>query len=480
MRFSESLRFRIQVWHGLLLAATLTGLSLAAYRYQAADHMRRVDDELREYGRLFRNKIAPPRRPDGAPVPPQELRPPGPRSALFDSVTNVSGVYYAIWRQDGSLQTHSNDIPADLERPEPPLNRRQLNERALRAQGRLAKIIEPFGAERTRLKLREAYQFTPQGECLLVGRSIERDQAELSRYAHWLEAISASVLALGLTVGWWITNHALRPIGLIVNTAKRIARGELDQRIPVSQPESELGGLSCALNDTFAQLEESFARQSRFTADAAHELRTPVTILLTQAQHALMRERDPATYQKTLEVCVNAARRLRGLTESLLELTKLDADAVPLKREPCDLAELSREVVTLVQALADERRIGFAGELAPAICRVDAARISQVLMNLITNALEHTPENGCITLLTGVRAGQPFFSVTDTGPGIPADHLPRIFDRFYRTDDSRNRRSGGAGLGLAICRAIAEAHEARLVATSQEGEGSTFTLSIPA
>ncbi len=321
--------------------------------------------------------------------------------------------------------------------------------------------------------------FTPGGECLLVGRSMEPEQTALKGYGRWLAAISASVLALGLAVGWWITTEALRPIGMIVSTAKKIARGELGERIPVRQKSSELGRLSVVLNETFSQLEESFERQSRFTADAAHELRTPVAIILTQAQHALMRERDGATYKLTLEACVSAARRLRQLTESLLELTTMDAGAVPLKLEGCDLADIARDVASMLQPLAAERGIEFTGELLPSPCDADAARISQVMLNLLTNALDHTPACGRVTFRTGMESGGAIFSVSDTGAGIAVEHLPRIFDRFYRTDDSRNRRTGGAGLGLAICKAIADAHGAKLEVSSVEGGGSTFLLRMP-
>ena len=394
---------------------------------------------------------------------------------MFDGVDG-SEIYYAVWRPDGSLQAHSTEMPIDLERP---ISLRPPPEFELREPHRPergGRRGDPFVGERSRGILREVYQFTPEGDCLLVGRSIERDNDVLAGYAHGLIAISISVLALGLTVGWWITTRAIRPIGLIVSTAKQIARGELGERIPVSQQNSELGRLSLALNETFAQLEESFARQSRFTADAAHELRTPITVILNQAQHALTRERDPAIYQQTLENCIGAARRLRQLTESLLELTRWDAGAIPLKLEECDLADLACEGMQLLRILAEERCVTIISELVPAICQANPAQISQILINLLNNALEHTSGEGCITIRTGIEGGCAFFSITDTGPGIPSSHLARIFDRFYRADDSRNRRTGGAGLGLAISKTIADAHGAKLEVQSVEGEGCTFTL----
>ena len=250
MIFPESLRLRIQIWHGLLLAVTLTGLALAAYRYQAADAMRRVDDELRERGRLVRDLFAPPRRQEGAQQPePGGLRPPGPRASIA-AWTDISGFYYAVWRSDGALQARSNNTPADIQRPP------RIPPRGGRIGGG-----DPFSAKRTRGYLREAYLFAPGGECLLVGRSMESEQAALRGYMRWLIAIFSSVLALGLAVGWWITTSAIRPIGFIVSTAKQIARGELGERIPVHGKNSELGRLSVVLNETFSQLEESFARR---------------------------------------------------------------------------------------------------------------------------------------------------------------------------------------------------------------------------
>jgi heavy metal sensor kinase len=379
---------------------------------------------------------------------------------MFEPVDSA-GFYYVVWRREGAVWARSNGAPQDIEIPARP------------AAGAVS------WGERTRGLLREVFTFTPPGECLLVGRSTAPEEAALREYGRWLAAISGGVLLLGLAIGWWIATRAIRPIGVITATARRIAKGELGERIPVRETESELGGLSSTLNETFAQLEESFERQARFTADAAHELRTPVAIILAQAQRALTRERDPVSYQQTLEACVNAARRLNQLTESLLELSTHDAGALVVKPAASDLAEIARETASLIQPIADDRRITLACELNGASCRADASRIAQVILNLLTNALDHTLAEGRVTLRTGIEAGHAFFAVTDTGPGIAAEHLPRIFDRFYRADDSRNRRSGGAGLGLAICKGIAEAHGGSLEVRSAVGKGSTFTLRIP-
>ncbi len=464
--FPESLRWRIQLWHGFLLAAVLAGFAFAAHQYLAVNDLRRVDAELRQRLRVLTDTLPGPRGPGGPGGPPpaaggpREFRLPPERAALFDAASGA-GYYFAMWRRDGSTWTHSGHAPQDIERP-------------ARRSG------ETFAqSERTRGLRREAFTFTPPGECLLVGRSIEGEQIALREYARWLAAISGAVLALGLAVGWLIATRAIRPVAVITSTARRIARGELSERIPIREKNNELGRLAIALNETFAQLEESFARQSRFTADAAHELRTPVAIILAQAQRVLTRERDAATYQHTLEACVNAARRLQQLTESLLELAAQDAGALALKIESCDLAELARETTDLLQPLLEERRLALTLALSPAPCPADPSRLTQVVLNLLTNALEHTPAEGTVTVQTDLTDGYATLSVTDTGRGIAPEHLPRIFDRFYRTDDSRNRRTGGAGLGLAICQSIAAAHGGTLEVSSALGKGSTFTMRIP-
>lgn len=462
MMFPESLRWRIQIWYGFLLAAALVGFGVATYRHQAANELKRLDGELRQRIRVLAQGLPGPRGPAAGPPPPpgtvRQFSLPAARAAMFDPADG-GGFYYVVWRRDGTVWSQSSSAPADIEKPA------------------LPRGSEGAQTERTRGNFREAFTFTPPGECMLVGRSMAAEQAELRDYARWLAAISAGVFAAGLAVGAWIAKRAFRPVAVITSTAARIARGEWSERIPVREKNSELGRLSTALNDTFSQLEESFARQSRFTADAAHELRTPVAIILSQAQRILTKERDVTTYQQTLETCVKAARRLQQLTESLLELATHDAGALELNAAPCDLAEIARESVALIQPIADERNIALHLELAPAPCSADAIRIGQIVLNLASNALDHTIE-GSITILTQMEGSTACITVSDTGSGISPEHLPHIFERFYRADDSRDRKTGGAGLGLAICKAIADAHGADLEAKSDVGKGSSFTLKI--
>jgi heavy metal sensor kinase len=314
----------------------------------------------------------------------------------------------------------------------------------------------------------------------MVGRSMAADMAAMHRLALSLFAAGAGVLALGMAGGWWLATRAIQPIAEISATAGKIAAGDLSQRISAADTDSELGRLAAVLNSTFARLEAAFSQQARFTSDASHELRTPVSVILTQTQTALSRERQPAEYRQTLEACQRAAQRMRKLTESLLELARLDAGQEPLKREPFDLARVARESIELVSPLATERNVVLRSELPPTPCVGDADRMAQVATNLLTNAIQYNRAGGEVRITSSLDNGTALLTVADTGEGISADLLPHIFERFYRVDQSRSRKQGGTGLGLAICKAIIEAHGGAIEASSQPATGSCFTVRIPA
>jgi signal transduction histidine kinase len=253
----------------------------------------------------------------------------------------------------------------------------------------------------------------------------------------------------------------------------------LSRRISLTETGSELGRLAVVLNSTFARLEAAFAQQKQFASDAAHELRTPVTVLLTQTQLSLGRERTPAEYRATVEACQRATQRMRKLIESLLALARLDAGQETMNRLNFDLADLARDGADWVRPLAEARGLALVLELAPAPapCVGDADRLAQVLTNLLTNAIEYNRPQGEVRVTTGVENDTAILTVSDTGTGIPAEDLPRVFERFYRSDKSRT--SGGNGLGLAIGKAIVDAHGGSIDVTSESGRGTTFTVRLP-
>ena len=257
----------------------------------------------------------------------------------------------------------------------------------------------------------------------------------------------------------------------------KISAGDLSQRINVAEAESELGQLAAVLNSTFARLEAAFAQQKQFASDAAHELRTPVSVILTQTQTALNREREAADYKQTVEACQRAAQRMRKLIGSLLELARLDAGQEVLKRLRFDFSKTVADCVELIRPLADERGVKIFTELSPLEIAGDSERLAQVVTNLLTNAIQYNQDGGEVRVKLESQDGLAVLTVGDTGAGIAAEDLPRVFERFYRADKSRS--SGNAGLGLAISKAIVEAHGGVIEVSSEPGAGTTVELRLP-
>lgn len=480
----KSIRWRLQIWYGVILIAVLVGFGLTAYEFERARQFRAIDAELQRRNSVLlaglalrdgprqggpRGERPPPEDElDGFPPfggPPEDRQPrggfrlPAKDAGLFGGMEKNS-FYYAIWRRGGQEIQHSTNAPEAISVPAQP---------------------NPNSGDipRQRDMYRESYHFTPMGECVLTGRSIAIDLAELRKFALLLTGVGSAVLLCGLAGGWFLASRAIRPINDISNTAVKIAQGDLSQRIDVADTENELGRLASVLNSTFARLDASFAQQAQFTADAAHELRTPVSVILAQTQTSLKRERNSTEYRDTVEACQRAAQRMRGLLESLLELARLDAGQEAMKKMRFDLSATVQECVELIRPLTQQRNIQVHGEFSPLEWSGDRERLSQVITNLLSNAIHYNKDGGEVRVAVQQRNGEATVTVADTGVGIAAEDLPRIFERFYRADKSRSNAAGRTGLGLAISKAIVEAHGGRLEVSSEPGKGTVFTLHLP-
>ncbi len=489
---SKSIRWRLQIWYGLLLLGVLAGFGFTAYELQRSKQFRSTDEELRrrvgELGNALRASGPPRERglpPRGAPRDgpglegqiggPPPFRPPGnapfdgpnrpplefhllPRhAALFDD-SDTNGFYYVVWSRDGTILGGSTNAPASIPVPTKPLTNGP---------------IPP----RLRGTFREAFQITPPGEVLLAGRSIAPELDELHRTALTLTGAGGFILLISLMGGWWLAGRAINPISDISAAAVKIAAGDLSQRINLADTSNELGRLGTVLNSTFDRLGNALEEQKQFTADAAHELRTPVSVVLTQTQTALTRDRTAAEYRETVESCQRAAQRMRRLIESLLELARLDAGQEPMKRERVDLAQSANDCARLLQPLAEERKVKIHCAVPVLGCTGDAERIGQVITNLVTNAVNYNKETGEVRITGEAANGSAIITVSDTGKGISPDDLPHIFKRFYRAEKSRT--AGRTGLGLAISKAIVDAHGGILEVESEVDKGTTFTVRLP-
>jgi len=289
-------------------------------------------------------------------------------------------------------------------------------------------------------------------------------------------------LALGIAGfgGYVLARRALAPVGRMADQARMVTAERLEERLPVVNPDDELGHLATVFNETFARLERSFEQLRRFTADASHELRTPLTAMRSVGEVGLREHRDEKAYREIIGSMLEEADRLGRLVDSLLTLSRADAGQVRLTPERTNLTELAREVVNHLGVLAEEKRQTISIETTgPVYATADRLVLRQAVINLLDNAIKYTPESGRIRVVVRDQPHGTALEVLDTGPGIATEHQAHIFDRFYRVDKARSRELGGTGLGLAIARWAVEAHGGRIELESQEGKGSIFRITLP-
>jgi two-component system, OmpR family, sensor kinase len=332
----------------------------------------------------------------------------------------------------------------------------------------------------------------PTGRLVTVAYDLS-DIQQTVRSLVWLQfGIGAAVLLVLGLAGSWVVHRSLRPLTEVEKTAAAIAAGELDRRVPERDPRTEVGRLSQALNGMLAQIQRAFAsseasaetartseeRMRRFITDASHELRTPLTTMRGFAE--LYRQGAARDMEMVMSRIESESRRMGLLVDDLLLLARLDAQR-PIEWNRVDLLALASDAVHDAQAVAPKRSIVmevFDGPGTPEVLG-DEARLRQVLGNLVTNALQYTPETADITVRVGTQGDDAILEVVDQGPGMSQQDALRIFERFYRTDSSRARISGGSGLGLSIVDSLVHAHDGNVSVTTAPGQGCRFYVSLP-
>jgi heavy metal sensor kinase len=319
---------------------------------------------------------------------------------------------------------------------------------------------------------------------LVVLRSLhpQRELLEQIRLTFaWLIPLGVLLAGVG---GYFLARKSLAPVAAMGAQVERISAANLHERLAVRNASDELGRLARTFNELLDRLDQTFERQRRFISDASHELRTPISILRGEAEVALSQaERTPQEYRESLAVLHEEAKRLANIVEDLFTLTRADAGEYRLARSDFYLDELAADCVRATRTLAQAKNLSLVA-VAPheMPVRADEDLLRRMILNLLDNAIKYTPEGGSVTLACSVAADGYELSVTDSGPGIPADMQSRIFERFFRVDRARSRtgRDGGAGLGLSIARWIAEAHLGRLDLERSDATGSVFKAHIPA
>jgi two-component system heavy metal sensor histidine kinase CusS len=314
-----------------------------------------------------------------------------------------------------------------------------------------------------------------------IAIDVSQKEKFLSRYRRWFWAVLLGAFAIFPLVGYRIARHGIRPVEAMAATAGRISSTNLRERILAEGYPFELASLAGTFNKMLDRLEESFERISRFSADIAHDLRTPVNNIRGEAEVALARARSIDQYRDVLESCLEEGVRLSDLIGDLLFLARAESPLTHLNRERVDVAELLGGMREYYEASAADRGISLTTDVGaePVIAELDRTLVQRAVGNLVSNAVAHTPPGGSVVLATNAEAATIRIEVSDTGAGIPPEALPRVFDRFFRVDQSRSQASGGTGLGLAIVQSIMLLHSGKVEIASQLGQGTRVTLRMP-
>lgn len=490
-----SLQLRLQLWLGAFLALLIGGFAFSVYRleaitfYHQVDHL--LDGRVSLVARDFRacelallhaggsDEITIPlslpspagddRRESFPPPPPHERIPVTLSADVLKTFADDTRDCFAVWTSDGILLSRSPGLPPPCDFPPPP------EENSLPAAPRDTRF-----QHLTRGEWRISFCYNEIGDCILAGVHIGKPQARLARLAAMVivGALAATLLGLGGIA--LILRPALRPLRDISDTTRRVSAGDLSARIPPSpRAPRELLDLSADLNRAYAALEAGFARERRFTSDVAHELRNPIAVILSETQLALRRDHEPAEYRETLQTCESTAQEMRSLVESLLQLARLENGSTPTGRIPLDLAALARKAADTLRPAAEARNTALSGPDAPCPVSGNPDQLLRLVLNLVSNAIDYSPAGATVRIDCSRTPAAAVLSVSDNGPGIDPADLPHLFDRFYRASRSRTRDSGHAGIGLALCKAIAEAHGGTLSVSSTPGQGATFTATFP-
>jgi two-component system OmpR family sensor kinase len=459
MKLFNSIRWRLQIWHGAVLLIVLTAFGFTAYQLAFENRFRMIDRDLQKAtDRLFQ-ACAPMGDAGKGKSPPDFSKTPVEMLAMMN-IPEPDDTYYAFLVNGAKLRASKN-APDEIPPPLSPSDGASIRMRGV---------------------LREQVLSRSPNMSLVIGRSVATDLDDLHRLAWIMGLVGAAVAAFGLIGGWWIANGTIRPIKDISATASKIAEDNLAERIRIPNAGNELGQLAQTLNSTFdrlhaayEQLQRALKRQTDFTADASHELRTPVSVILAETTSTLSRDRTGEEYKESMESIQRSARRMRQLTESLLALARLDS-AHSSEHVRCDVKTITNEIVESLRPLAEQHKVNLSQDLSPMQMNANPEQIGQVIENLLSNAIHYNRPGGSSRIKVAMENGTPTIIVSDDGPGIPEQDLPHIFDRFYRADKSRSQSNGRVGLGLAITKAIVDAHKGSISVSSQPGKGSTFTV----
>lgn len=326
---------------------------------------------------------------------------------------------------------------------------------------------------------RETYMRGPRNTRIVVGKSLVFLNSRMNIFGFRVFLTGAFFIAVGVFFSFAIASKMVRPLAQMSAAAELLSEKDLGKRLDIKHIDSELVGLAEVLNRLFSRLDASFTRQRQFTADASHELRTPLTVIRSVSELALSKVRTTLEYQETIEISLKAAERMTNLVNGLLALARLDSSNADFHLQQISLNDLVSESMGLFGAIALENQVELIADLQPVKIFGSHDGLSRMVDNLITNAITYNKPAGKVFITLACHDDKAVLEIKDTGVGISEEHLPFVFERFYRIDKARSRVLGGSGLGLAICKGVIEKHYGTIVAQSVLGEGTSFLIQLP-
>lgn len=459
MRFIRSIKFRLTIWYMVALVGLLLLFGIMAYFMLSRNLYQSLDDSLKTRAAQLENSM----QVNDSTIPLND--------GGDGDFQGQPGELVLLYGSDGTLLQRSGPV-VDVDDVDP------LVAQALTGRSSLV-TRETADGQEVRLYA------TPLGEesgvvgVGVVGRSPAGVKDVLRTFGVVLGFTGLVTVALAGVGGLFLASRVLKPVDRMTQTAQAIGESDLSRRIEVHS-DDELGRLASTLNQMMERLESAMDRQRQFTADASHELRTPLSVIEAESTLALRKERTGDDYQKSLESISQETAYMSVMIDKLLFLARSDAGKEQLNLEEVNLREVLDQLASDIGVLCQEKGLQFhLGSLEKLVVRGDRTRLKQLFRNLLENAIRYTPSGGSISVSAVRQERTALIAVRDTGIGIPAEHLPHIFERFYRVDKARSRADGGAGLGLSICQHITEVHGGRIEVESRVSEGSTFSVFLP-
>lgn len=464
---SFTIRTRLTVWYATLLTISLLAFALAFSYSLYVVYMNRLDNQITSVANMMVHTVV---RPSGQLMLPRDF------DVILERFFGIrtAGNYIQVLEPHGGVVARSSNLET-FSLPMSP------DTYVSALQGHtIIETVRKLGRYPVRIVTKPIFLREKVVAIVQVGSSLEGLDEIFHPLAYIFGIGIIASVATASVVGSFLARKALKPVAEITGMARRIGAENLNERLDIEVAQDEIGRLASTINEMIERLEKSFRQIKQFTADASHELKTPLTILKGEMEMALRSKDDVEYMREVLKSSLEEIDRMSYIVRNLLDLAKMDVEKEAMPRDRVDLDRVFAERFEHFRKHAHENGIRMEMlRAAPSVVLGDQVRLSQLLFNLIDNAIKYTHQGGSVELSLDHDGGMAEIRVKDTGVGISREDIPYIFDRFYRVDKARTREVGGAGLGLSICREIAVSHGGTLTVESAPGAGSTFIARLP-